>query len=90
MHKYKKDYEAQFKTDVSAFGGHASDALMLVVDALKSRGWRQGKNSRLYRKPEELYRRLRHFQFQPRGSRRPGQKSFEMLTVKDGNIIVAK
>ena len=36
--KYKKDYEDKFKTDVSAFGGYAWDAVMLVAEALKAVG----------------------------------------------------
>jgi branched-chain amino acid transport system substrate-binding protein len=35
---YKRDYEARYKSDVSTFGGHAYDALMLVVDAIKRAG----------------------------------------------------
>ena len=35
---YKRDYETRFKTDVSTFGGHAYDGLMLVVGAIKRAG----------------------------------------------------
>ena len=35
---YKRDYEASYKSDVSTFGGHAYDGLMLVVDAIKRAG----------------------------------------------------
>jgi len=35
---YKRDYEARYKTDVSTFGGHAYDGLMLVVSAIKRAG----------------------------------------------------
>jgi len=35
---YKRDYEARYKSDVSTFGGHAYDGLMLTVDALKRAG----------------------------------------------------
>ena len=35
---YKRDYEARWKSDVSTFGGHAYDGLMLTVDALKRAG----------------------------------------------------
>lgn len=34
--KYKNDYEAKFGEDVSTFGGHAWDALMLVIEAIES------------------------------------------------------
>ncbi len=35
---YKRDYEAKYKSDVSTFGGHAYDGLMLAVDAIKRAG----------------------------------------------------
>ncbi len=36
--QYGKDYEARYKSDVSTFGGHAYDGLMIVVDAIKRAG----------------------------------------------------
>ncbi|MBI5275858.1 MAG: ABC transporter substrate-binding protein [Burkholderiales bacterium] len=33
---YRKAYEDKFKSDVSTFGGHAYDGLMLVVNAIKA------------------------------------------------------
>ena len=35
---YKADYERLYKEDVSTFGGHAYDALMIVVEGLKHAG----------------------------------------------------
>ena len=35
---YKRDYEARYKSDVSTFGGHAYDGLMIAIDALKRAG----------------------------------------------------
>jgi len=35
---YKRDYEGRFKQDVSTFGGHAYDGLMLVADAIRRAG----------------------------------------------------
>jgi branched-chain amino acid transport system substrate-binding protein len=35
---YSKAFEARWKTDVSSFGGHAYDGLMLAVDAIKRAG----------------------------------------------------
>ncbi len=35
---YKRDYEARFKSDVSTFGGHAYDGLMIAVEAIKRAG----------------------------------------------------
>ena len=41
--KYKTEYEKRFKTDVSTFGGHAYDAICMVVDALKDVGPNKAK-----------------------------------------------
>ncbi|MFZ2649279.1 MAG: ABC transporter substrate-binding protein [Burkholderiaceae bacterium] len=35
---YKRDFEARFKSDVSTFGGHAYDGLMLVINAIQRSG----------------------------------------------------
>ena len=35
---YRNEYEARYKSDVSTFGGHAYDGLMLAVDAIKRAG----------------------------------------------------
>jgi branched-chain amino acid transport system substrate-binding protein len=35
---YKRDYEGRFKQDVSTFGGHAYDGLMLAVEAMRRAG----------------------------------------------------
>jgi branched-chain amino acid transport system substrate-binding protein len=35
---YKRDYEGRFKQEVSTFGGHAYDGLMLAVDAMRRAG----------------------------------------------------
>lgn len=35
---YKRAYEARFKQDVSTFGGHAYDGLMLAVEAMQKAG----------------------------------------------------
>ncbi|MCL4476917.1 MAG: ABC transporter substrate-binding protein [Nitrospirae bacterium] len=38
LKKYTQDYEARFKGDPGTFGGHAYDAIMMVVEALKKEG----------------------------------------------------
>ncbi|MCC6474344.1 MAG: ABC transporter substrate-binding protein [Burkholderiales bacterium] len=35
---YKREYESRFKSEVSTFGGHAYDGLMLAVEAMKAAG----------------------------------------------------
>ena len=33
--EYKKDYESRYKEDVSTFGGHAYDAVLILVEGIK-------------------------------------------------------
>ena len=35
---YKREYEGKFKDEVSTFGGHAYDGLMLAVEAIRRAG----------------------------------------------------
>jgi branched-chain amino acid transport system substrate-binding protein len=35
---YTREYQARFKSDVSTFGGHAYDGLMLAVEAIRKAG----------------------------------------------------
>src|SRR3990167_7037044 len=35
---YKREYESRFNSEVSTFGGHAYDGLMLAVEAMKKAG----------------------------------------------------
>ena len=88
--RYKKDYEAQFKTDVSAFGGYASDSLMLVVDALKTVGGDRAKIRDHIENRKNFIGVSGIFNFSPENHVGLGQESFEMLTVKDSNFIVAQ
>ncbi len=43
LKKYRKDYETEYKHDVSKFGGNASDALRIVLAALQAVGPDQAK-----------------------------------------------
>jgi branched-chain amino acid transport system substrate-binding protein len=38
LKKYSIDYESRFKSEPGTFGGHAYDAFMMVVEALKNVG----------------------------------------------------
>lgn len=43
LHKYAPEYEKRFKTEVSAFGGYAYDALNMVIEAIKHVGTDKAK-----------------------------------------------
>ncbi|RLE14507.1 branched-chain amino acid ABC transporter substrate-binding protein [Candidatus Aerophobetes bacterium] len=86
--RYKKEYEARFKENVSTFGGHAWDALWLVINALEETGPR----------PEAMRTNIEHtkefvgtggiFNFSPQDHNGLTKEAFEMLTVKRGKFVV--
>ncbi len=43
LKKYETDYKERFKTEPGTFGGHAYDAIMMVVEALKNVGPNKAK-----------------------------------------------
>ena len=88
---YKKDYEARYKEDVSTFGGHAYDALMVVVEALE----KAGEPDR--QKVRDALENLRGFvgtagvfNFSATDHTGLGLDAFEMLMVKDGKFTIYK
>lgn len=85
---YKKDYESQFKEDVSTFGGHAYDALMVVLEAVKKAGSTDRDAVR------DALENLKGFvgtggifNYSSTDHTGLGLEAFEMLTVKDGKFV---
>ena len=88
--KYKKDYEEKFKTDVSTFGGHGYDAFMLVVEALKAVGPDSAKIRDYIETKKGFIGTAGIFNYSAEDHCGLDKNSFEMLTVKNGKIVVAK
>lgn len=88
---YKKDYESLFKEDVSAFGGYAHDALMIVVEGLKKAG---APNRDKVRDAIEGLKGFVGvsgvFNFSPTDHTGLTLEAFEMLMVKDGKFAIYK
>ncbi len=89
--EYKKDYEEKFKEDVSTFGGHGYDALMIVVEGLRKAGTPDRDKVR------DAIENLKGFpgtagiyNFSPTDHTGLDLSSLEMLTVKDGNFHIYK
>ena len=88
---YKKDYETTYKEDVSTFGGHAYDAILIVTEALK----KAGEPDRA--KVRDAIENLRGlagtagvFNFSTTDHTGLDLTAFEMLTVKDGKFTLYK
>ncbi len=88
---YKQAYESLYKEDVSAFGGYAHDAVMIVAEALKQAG------SPDRDKVRDAIEGLKGFvgvsgvfSFSPTDHTGLTLDAFEMLVVKDGKFDIYK
>ena len=89
--KYKKDYESRYGEDVSTFGGHAYDALMIVVKAIEDAGTTKSpKVRRAIEKMEGFVGTGGVFSFSKTDHNGLGLDAFEMLTVKDRKFVLYK
>jgi len=86
--QYKKEYEAKYKEDASAFGGYAFDAMNMVAAAVK-----KGGNDRA--KVRDAVEGLKNFagisgmfSFTPQDHNGLTIDSFAMMTVKDGKFVL--
>jgi branched-chain amino acid transport system substrate-binding protein len=88
---YKKDYEAAYKEDVSTFGGHAYDAVLIVTEALRKAG--EPDRAKVRDAIENLHGLVGTagiFNFSPADHTGLDLDAFEMLTVKDGKFTIYK
>jgi len=88
---YKNEYESRFKSDISTFGGHAYDGLMLAVDAIKRAG---GTDKAKVRDAIEATRGFvgvdGTYNMSPADHMGLDLSAFRMLEVKGGNWTLVK
>jgi len=88
---YKKDYETAYKEDVSTFGGHAYDAILIVTEALKKAGTTDRAQVRdAIENLHGLVGTAGIFNFSATDHTGLDLNAFEMLTVKDGKFTIYK
>jgi branched-chain amino acid transport system substrate-binding protein len=89
--KYKKDYESQYKEDVSTFGGHAYDAMLVLVEAIKKAGSPDREKVRdAIEKLTGVVGTAGVFNFSATDHNGLSMDAFEVLTVKDGKFIISR
>jgi len=86
--KYKDDYESKFTDQVSTFGGHAYDALTILVRAIKKAGLNKEKVRDAIENLQGVAGTAGIFNFSPEDHNGLDINSFEMLTVKDGKFAI--
>jgi branched-chain amino acid transport system substrate-binding protein len=88
--KYKNDYESKFTDKVSTFGGHAYDALTILVAGIEKAGLDKEKVRDAIENLHGLAGTAGIFNFSPEDHNGLDINSFEMLTVKDGKFAIYK
>jgi branched-chain amino acid transport system substrate-binding protein len=86
--KYKADYEKKFAEDVSTFGGHAYDALLILNKAIEVAGPDREKARTAIEGIKGLVGTAGIFNFSAQDHNGLDINAFEMLTVKNGKFVV--
>lgn len=87
--QYKKDYEQMYKEDVSTFGGHAYDAILVLTEAIKKAGSTDRDKVRdAIENLKGVVGTAGIFNFSAEDHNGLALDSFEMLTVKDGKFAL--
>jgi branched-chain amino acid transport system substrate-binding protein len=85
---YKKAYEARYKEDVSTFGGHAYDALTILVKVIQDAGADREKVRDGLEALRTFVGTAGVFSFSPTDHNGLGIDAFAMMTVKNGKFAL--
>ncbi len=85
---YKQNYEERFGGNASTFGGHAYDALWLVVNALKSVGPDKDAIRDHIEKTKGFPGTAGYFNYSAEDHSGLYKDAFEIITVKDGKFVL--
>jgi branched-chain amino acid transport system substrate-binding protein len=88
--EYKKDYEGKYKEDASTFGGHAYDAILILVEGIKKAGSTDKEKVREAIENLRVVGTAGVFKFSPKDHNGLGMDAVEMQTVKDGKFAFYK
>jgi branched-chain amino acid transport system substrate-binding protein len=85
---YRKAYETKYSEDVSTFGGHAYDAMMILARAIREGGYDREKVRTSIEHIKGFVGTAGIFSFSPTDHNGLDIESFVMLTVKDGKFAL--
>lgn len=85
--QYKKGYESRFKEEISTFGGHAYDALMILAKTIEKVGPDKEKVREAIENLTGYFGTAGSFSFSAQDHSGLHQDAFTMITVKDGRFI---
>ena len=86
---YNKSYQEKYNEPLSSFGGHAWDALNLVIDALRAVGPDSVKIRDYLENRKNFVGQHGVFNFSPTDHNGLTKEAFEMVVVKDGDWALA-
>jgi branched-chain amino acid transport system substrate-binding protein len=86
---YNQAYQAKYNEPLSSFGGHAWDALNLVIDAMKAVGPDSAKIRDYIETRTNFVGQHGVFNFSPTDHNGLTKEAFEMVVVKDGDWALA-
>ncbi len=90
LEEYKENYEARFEGNASTFGGHAYDALWLVINALKEVGPDPAKIREHIEYTKGFPGTAGFFNYSERDHSGLMKDAFVIITVKDGKFVLLK
>ena len=90
VESYKKAYEAKYKEDVSTFGGHAYDALMILAKAIGEKGPSRDNVRIAIENMKGFVGTAGVFNFSSADHNGLDISAFEMLTVRNGKFAPLK
>lgn len=85
--KYKTSYEQKYNEDVSTFGGHSYDAMMILAKAIAQVGVDKMKVRSAIENKKGYFGTAGMFNFSPQDHSGLQIDAFTMVTVKDGNFV---
>ncbi|MBD3242161.1 MAG: ABC transporter substrate-binding protein [Chitinivibrionales bacterium] len=85
---YKTDYETKFGEDVSTFGGHAYDAVLILRTAMEKAGFEKEAVREAIENTTGLVGTAGVFNFSPEDHNGISIEGFETLTVEDGKFVL--
>ncbi len=87
--EYWNKYQAKYHEPISSFGGHAWDALYLVIDALKKVGPDRAKIRDAIENTKGFVGQHGVFNFSPKDHNGLSKEAFNMVVVKNGDWALA-
>ncbi|HOT45427.1 MAG TPA: ABC transporter substrate-binding protein [Spirochaetota bacterium] len=85
--KYKKDYESKYGEDASTFGGHAYDAMLVLIEGIKKAGSDKEKVRDAIENLKGVAGTAGIFNFSPQDHNGLDINAFDVLTVKGGKFV---